>query len=56
VIAATHHIIPQTTAATPTITMAGSDKVLVYHYRAGKKNEPKAITKDQVDAEVNNST
>jgi hypothetical protein len=35
--------------------MGGSDKVLVYSYRAGKKEEPKIMTKDEVDAEVQKS-
>jgi hypothetical protein len=36
-------------------TMGGSDKVLVYSYRAGKKDEPKVMTKDEVDDEVQKS-
>jgi hypothetical protein len=35
--------------------MGGSDKVLVYSYRAGKKDEPKVMTKDEVDDEVQKS-
>ena len=35
--------------------MAGSDKVLVYEYRAGRKDQPKVMTVDEVDDKVRKS-
>lgn len=35
--------------------MAGTDKVLVYEYRAGRKDQPKVMTVDEVDEKVRKS-